>query len=238
MKMKKLVAPSLTDLFVDEMKRMILTGELKAGTKLAPERQLADESGVSLAVVNAAITRLTSLGLLKVKPRKGVFVADYVREGNLDTLKEVVEFSGGKLGPEIIIPVAACRRGIETGAAREACRNISDEDLEVLSGLLDKAADPENIDDMPQMAFDFYHNIAIAGKNPYYPMIIRSFESMYLLFYREFTNYETLPKEIESLKKLLDAIKARDELQVTNAINEAIDEWLENVGITEEVGRR
>ncbi len=81
MAFKKLSTVSLTDLFTEELKRMILTGELRAGEQLPPERQMASEMNVSLAVVHAGITRLTALGFLRVAPRKGIFVADYLRTG-------------------------------------------------------------------------------------------------------------------------------------------------------------
>ena len=88
MAFKRLTAPSLTDLFVTELKSMILSGELKIGDKLPPERQLAEKMNVSLAVVHGGISRLTALGFLHVMPRQGVFIADYVRDGNMNTMKE------------------------------------------------------------------------------------------------------------------------------------------------------
>ena len=73
MAFKRLTAPSLTDLFVEEIKTMILSGQLAIGEKLPTERQLAEEMNVSLAVVNAGIKRLSALGFIRIAPRKGIY---------------------------------------------------------------------------------------------------------------------------------------------------------------------
>ena len=48
MKYKKLVAPSLKEMFIDQMESLILSGELTVGEKLPPERELADSMGCLL----------------------------------------------------------------------------------------------------------------------------------------------------------------------------------------------
>ena len=42
MEFKKLNAPSLRELFVNELQNMILSGKLEIGSKLPPERELAE----------------------------------------------------------------------------------------------------------------------------------------------------------------------------------------------------
>ena len=43
MEFEKLSAPSLKDLFIQQLQRMILSGELAVGTLLPPERELAQQ---------------------------------------------------------------------------------------------------------------------------------------------------------------------------------------------------
>ena len=50
MEFKKLNAPSLKELFVNELQNMILSGKLEIGSKLPPERELAESMKVSRAV--------------------------------------------------------------------------------------------------------------------------------------------------------------------------------------------
>ena len=70
MEFQKISSPSLRELFVEQVQHMILSGKLKIGEKLPPERQLAQEMQVSRAVVNGGITDLERMGFLVVKPRR------------------------------------------------------------------------------------------------------------------------------------------------------------------------
>lgn len=60
MEFAKLSAPSLKDLFVQQLQGMILSDELPMGTQLPPERELAQQMQVSRAVVNGGLAELAS----------------------------------------------------------------------------------------------------------------------------------------------------------------------------------
>ncbi|MFJ9691572.1 GntR family transcriptional regulator [Kitasatospora sp. NPDC101183] len=59
----------------DHYRRLILTGELDPGTKLATQRELSKTWGVSIATVTGAVQQLVVEGYLLTSPR-GTFVAD------------------------------------------------------------------------------------------------------------------------------------------------------------------
>ena len=86
MKFKELVTPSLTDLFIKELQRMILSGELKIGDKLPTERELSENMKVSRAVVNGGLNQLAEMGFIRIAPRKGAYVNDYIESGNMEVL--------------------------------------------------------------------------------------------------------------------------------------------------------
>ena len=52
MEFSKITAPSLKDLFVQQIEEKILSGELPVGSKMPPEREMAEQMKVSRAVVN------------------------------------------------------------------------------------------------------------------------------------------------------------------------------------------
>ncbi len=72
----KITALSMTDLFVEQIENMILSGELAVGEQLPPARELSLKMGVSRTVISAGLVELEKLGFVKIKPRKGVFVCD------------------------------------------------------------------------------------------------------------------------------------------------------------------
>ena len=86
MEFKEIVAPSIRELFVQQVVGMILSGHLRSGDKLPTERELADEMKISKTAVHEGIRELHRLGFLDVTSRRGVSVADYAQTGTLDTL--------------------------------------------------------------------------------------------------------------------------------------------------------
>ena len=58
----KLSAPSLKELFIQQLQGMILTGRLSVGAKLPPERELAEQLGFSRGSVNQGMLDLARMG--------------------------------------------------------------------------------------------------------------------------------------------------------------------------------
>ena len=123
MEFAKLSAPSLKDLFVQQLQGMILSGALPVGTQLPPERVLAEQMQVSRTVVNSGLAELSGQGFLEVRPRQGTCVADYRRRGNLSTLIAIMQYKGGALGKEEIRSILEVRRALEHLAAH--CRGCT-----------------------------------------------------------------------------------------------------------------
>ena len=61
---------------VDHFRHRIETGSLKPGDKIPPERELAEELGISRASLRAGIGYLAAMGVMKVRHGVGTFVAD------------------------------------------------------------------------------------------------------------------------------------------------------------------
>lgn len=70
----KIVAVSMTELFVQQIENMILSGELTIGEQLPPARELSVKMGVSRTVISAGLVELEKLGFVEIRTRQGVFV--------------------------------------------------------------------------------------------------------------------------------------------------------------------
>ena len=160
MEFAKLSAPSLKDLFVQQLQGMILSDELPMGTQLPPERELAQQMQVSRAVVNGGLAELAQQGFLEVRPRQGTFVADYRRKGNLSTLIAIMEYQGGVLGKDEIRSILEVRRALEHLAAERAIRYASDEALKQLGEIVARLKDAANATQAAEIAFTFQHELA------------------------------------------------------------------------------
>lgn len=78
---------SVVDRCTEAIRHAILTGVLAVGSKLPPERSLAEQFDVHRSTVRAALGRLTEDGLLDVRQGRGYRVKDYHRSGGPDLLK-------------------------------------------------------------------------------------------------------------------------------------------------------
>ncbi|MBR9864753.1 MAG: GntR family transcriptional regulator [Rhodobacteraceae bacterium] len=64
---------------VEQLRRLVVTGELAAGTRLT-ETELAGALGISRGPLREAIRELVDIGLLVSKPYKGLFVREITRK--------------------------------------------------------------------------------------------------------------------------------------------------------------
>ena len=176
----RLVSPSLTELFVIELERMILSGELRPGERLPTEQQLSDTMGVSRAVVYNGVKKLEKLGFLRIAPRKGVYVADYLQEGNLETLQAIIAYSGEYFSPDILKPILTFRRTTEGEIARQAAQVCSEDHVKALAALLSDLEHSEDSSEQAALMYEFYHHLGIATDNLVYPLLVSTFKPIYL----------------------------------------------------------
>ena len=178
MEFERLYAPSLKELFVQQLQDMILSGDLPMGSKLPPERELCQQMRVSRAVVNAGIAELSRQGFLEVRPRQGTYVADYRRNGNMDTLMAIMHYNGGLLAKDEIRSILEVRWGLEQMAVARAIENASNQALEDLGEyvLALGAIPPPTPAQAAEIAFQFHHGMTLTGGNSILPLIYSSFK--------------------------------------------------------------
>lgn len=211
MEFSKLSAPSLKDLFVQQLQGKILSGELPVGTTLPPERELARQMQVSRAVVNGGLAELASQGFLEVRPRQGTCVADYRRNGNLSTLIAIMEFRGGVLGKDEIRSILEVRRALEHLAVESAIRHASDQALARLGDLLEHLAGAKDAAQAAEIAFSFQHELALAGGNSILPLIYYSFKAPVITLWIRFCRLYGIEALCRNTETLYTYLRARNE---------------------------
>lgn len=90
---------------VEQLERKILSGDYSSGSKLN-EVELAAEFGVSRTPVREALTRLGSLGLVEVRPRRGAIVPEVSVESLTEKFEVMAELEAlcGRLSARRIAP--------------------------------------------------------------------------------------------------------------------------------------
>ena len=77
------------------LKAAILRSELAPGSRLPPERKLAETFGVNRVTVRSALTQLETANLVSVRQGSGYVVRDFRREGGPDLIASLVELARG-----------------------------------------------------------------------------------------------------------------------------------------------
>lgn len=101
---------SVVDTCEREVRRWILTGAMRPGDRLPPERALAARLGVNRTTLRSALTRLAAARLLHVRQGSGYVVQDFRRVGGLELLPDVVEDDDGR--SSVSADLLALRRAI------------------------------------------------------------------------------------------------------------------------------
>lgn len=212
--LKPLKTESLTDIFIRRFEELILSEKIAIGDKLLSERELAMQLGVSRSVVHEGLIELEARGLVKMKPRIGTIVNDYRRNGSLTLLNSLVEFSSGKLGPEILESMLRMRVLFETETAALAALHRTVEQIEEFRYIIaeEKSTEKTDVERISSLDFDFHLLVAISSGNLIYPMMLNSFKEVYTNLTREFFRDSSLVEFVfDHHEKFFMAIEKKDE---------------------------
>jgi len=122
---------SLKSKAVEKIKAYVVTHRLKPGDRLPPERKMADDFHVSRTVVRDAVKTLDGLGILEVRHRVGIFVA------NFDGDRLAKHLTGRLiLNRHTAESLFQVRQVLETAIARWAAENCNEIGAEKLKRVL------------------------------------------------------------------------------------------------------
>lgn len=82
---------NIADQIFVELRKRILSGELKAGERLAGERELATKYGTNRNTLREAVRKLEQARLVTVRHGQGVTIADFRKTGTLELLSPFLQ---------------------------------------------------------------------------------------------------------------------------------------------------
>lgn len=226
MEFSKLCAPTLKELFIEQLENMILSGKLAIGEKLPPERELAESMQISRSVVNAGISEVADKGFLEIVPRSGTYVADYRKKGKLDTLISIMKFNGGTLPDADVLSILQIRKVLTALALELAVPRITDEEIKQLfkcSADLDKTNDCVRA---AELVFDFDHLLCNFSGNTLLPLIFYSFKAPNTTLFERFFRLHGFDAMRRRTDAVCIAIRARDLKTAVEIMSRSIDETI------------
>lgn len=227
MTFKRIDAPSIKELFLTQIEEMILSGELKPGDRLPPERELADTMGISKTIVHEGIRELVRTGFLDVISRQGVYVADYTSTGNLDTLFAIIRYRGGMPDTKMLISLLDTRLYLECPAIEELARLRSPAHIKKLESLQKEVqkAIPADIGAFAAALFMYRKTVVSLTGNCISPLIMNAFFTASISAWTDYCEYTGRQKTYESLVRTTEYIKNGEADNAVRLFRECIENY-------------
>lgn len=200
----------LADSVIDEIKRMIETGELKEGDKLPNQNEFAARLGVSRTSLREALSTLTLIGVVEQRPGSGTVIRSRTSALFASDLAPPL-LSDEKATRELI----EARRYVELGAAELAAANATSaeiEGMEILTREMNLAYQENRIADYTEKDLAFHFSVAKAAHNRYVLHLFVGIRGIMEQYMRE--SFQFLPWMIEqslsSHQKIFLAIQQKN----------------------------
>ncbi len=216
MKFEPLCVPNALDVFEQQIESMIISGDLKIGDRLPTESELAESIQISKSIVHTGITNLSRKGFLRIVPRHGVYVANYVEYGTADTLMAIVRYHDGRMDKQMITSILHTRLALESLVLRNLAVNHTEEQLEkplrILAEIRASLNEPNPPDNtwVGEMLHQEYHALNIVSGNLLLPILLNSF-AMFIVEYSRIWADQIGPlNAVELREKVYDYIRNGD----------------------------
>lgn len=218
---------AITDEVILQIKNMIVSGRLKPGDRLLPEKELSEELGVSRNSLREAIKALVVFRVLDVRQGDGTYVTSL----EPDILLEAVSFVVDLHDDASILDLFAVRRILEPAAAAEAALQITPEEMTELHSLMHQIDESSSIEQLVEHDLAFHHQIVAAAGNGYLTSLLDSLSSSTVRarVWRGLTQDNAIERTLSEHKAILAAIEAKDtELAkaLTTVHVSGVEQWL------------
>lgn len=171
----------VADAVIEEIKRMIQSGELKEGQKLPNQNAFAAQLGVSRTSLREALNTLTRLGITEQRPGYGTVLRSRMPAIFVDHVNPPLISD-----KQATIELIEVRRFVEAGTAELSVKNIKPDQIKEMDSLIKempKSLKEGRIDDYIGHDLAFHYLIAKASHNRFLINIfitIRGFLEQYM----------------------------------------------------------
>lgn len=220
---QKIKPKKVSDEIFEQIKNHILSGKLKPGEKLPPERELAINLGVSRPSLREALQKLEAKGFLEQVQGDGT----YVKSVTADSFDSFLEEFAKK--ENAIFDLMEIRRILETWAAYVAAERATESEIKQLQEYLNEMKEAKDYGEIGYISdANFHSTISYATHNV---LLIHIMNNIYEWIERvSFEVRKNMYKDEKSHEELLaqhtaifNAIKDHKPLSAYNAMNMHMD---------------
>ena len=206
-KMAPIDRAGITELVVQRIKELLEQGDLKAGSRLPPERELADMLSISRPSLRTALKALSVMGIIRAKPGAGTYIAESLPEVFTEPMRFMTLIHNTS-DEELF----EARLIIEAGLAELAAERATSSDLRALSDEIE--AMRLTMDDPEQFLrhdVRFHQAIARAAGNKVMSGVMDTVAHLLYQLRREtIAHASDFQEALDWHQKLYDAMKKHD----------------------------
>jgi GntR family transcriptional repressor for pyruvate dehydrogenase complex len=196
----------------ERIREQLALGVLKPGDKLPPERELAQQLGVSRNVLREALRSLEMAGILKLQ--KGVKGGAFVQKGDTSRMNDVIR-DMLSLGTISVRELSEARIHVLDLVVRLACESARQPDFQALEDNVERtdlATREGRLLDRVECSREFYKLLAAATRNKVIGMIVHSVTEIHMRFVyaKVASSGAATPRLVEKRRQFLNALRARD----------------------------
>jgi GntR family transcriptional repressor for pyruvate dehydrogenase complex len=204
----------LSEQVAGQIQELIVTGGLKPGDKIPPERELAEQLGVSRTVIRETIKALQERGLVKVLTGSGSFVSRVEPE---TVSQSIGLFVSGYRGA--FRSLFEVRNMLEVEIVRLAAERASEEHVEQLHSSLSKMRNALSrgghttdwLEDFVQADLSFHRVLAQATNNSLLPLLLAPITDLLLELCRKASSIPGAPETaIVYHQNILECVRSGD----------------------------
>jgi GntR family transcriptional repressor for pyruvate dehydrogenase complex len=157
----------ISDQIIDQIRDAVLSGKLKPGDRLASEKELADQFGVSKATMREALRVLEVMGLIEIRKGLGggIFTAEVGMRTTIHSIINFLHFQSVS-----IREITMLRCLIEPAVARIAASKITDKDIHNLKKIVEEK--PSGADNTVSKEIGFHRYLARLAENTLLILIV------------------------------------------------------------------
>jgi GntR family transcriptional repressor for pyruvate dehydrogenase complex len=218
---------AVTDEAILKVKDMIMSGELRPGDRLPPEKELSERLGLSRSSLREAVKALEVIRVLDVRRGDGTYVTSL--EPGL--LMEVMSFVVDLHDDASILNILAVRRILESAATQLAATRITAEAVRGLRAMVEAVGDETTVEDLVEHDIAFHGAIVSATGNPYLTSLIERLGShtVRARVWRGLTQENAVTRTLREHRAIADALASRDPAlaeALTTVHISGVEQWL------------
>ncbi|ETA80161.1 FadR/GntR family transcriptional regulator [Youngiibacter fragilis] len=214
---------------IDQIKDMIISGELKKGDRLPPERDLVDTLHVSRTSIREALRALQIIGLVECRQGGGNFIRESFEDNLIEPLSLMFVLQNSRN-----LELIELRKSIEVQMAALAAVKIGDDELGELEEMIRRMKSGPSEAESVRLDADFHYLIARSSGNKLMESILRAVSSLMDTFIKEtrevlLVNPGNNEKLVKTHEDIVMALKSRDSSKAADAMERHLDFVAKNI---------